>query len=79
MVLFLKWGDVDAIEQLVNLIGRREGIGDLLSQGSRRFGAHFGAEEEAVQVNGLETGLPRSARRFGDGAVVCHQSARRLP
>jgi aldehyde:ferredoxin oxidoreductase len=51
----LKWGDVDAIEQLVNLTGRREGIGELLSLGSRRFGAHFGAEEEAVQVNGLET------------------------
>ena len=50
----LKWGDVDAIEQLVNLTGRREGIGDLLAQGSRRFAAHFNAEEEAVQVNGLE-------------------------
>lgn len=50
----LKWGDVDAIEQLVRLTGSREGIGDLLAQGSRRFAAHFGAEEEAVQVNGLE-------------------------
>ncbi len=51
----LKWGDVAAIERLVNLIGRREGIGDLMAQGSRRFAAHFAAEEEAVQVNGLET------------------------
>lgn len=50
----LKWGDVDAIENLVRMTGSREGIGDLLAQGSRRFGAHFGAEEEAVQVNGLE-------------------------
>ena len=50
----LKWGDVDSIERLVDLIGRREGIGELLSLGSRRFAAHFGAEEEAVQVNGLE-------------------------
>jgi aldehyde:ferredoxin oxidoreductase len=50
----LKWGDVDAIEQLVRMTGSREGIGDLLAQGSRRFGAHFDAEEEAVQVNGLE-------------------------
>jgi aldehyde:ferredoxin oxidoreductase len=50
----LKWGDVDAIEQLVRMIGAREGIGDLLAQGSKRFGAHFNAEEEAVQVNGLE-------------------------
>lgn len=50
----LKWGDVDAIEQLVRLTGAREGIGELLALGSKRFAAHFGAEEEAVQVNGLE-------------------------
>ncbi|RPJ21804.1 MAG: aldehyde ferredoxin oxidoreductase [Chloroflexi bacterium] len=52
--LVLKWGDVDTIKQLVNQIGRRAGIGELLAQGSRRFGAHFDVEEEAVQVNGLE-------------------------
>jgi aldehyde:ferredoxin oxidoreductase len=51
----LKWGDVDAIEQLVNCVGRREGVGDLMAQGSRRFAAHFAVEEEAAQVNGLET------------------------
>ncbi|HAV76957.1 MAG TPA: hypothetical protein DCX53_06335, partial [Anaerolineae bacterium] len=50
----LKWGDVDAVEELVHLIGKREGIGNLLAQGSKRFAAHFGVEEEAVQVNGLE-------------------------
>jgi aldehyde:ferredoxin oxidoreductase len=50
----LNWGDVDAIEQLVRLTASRQGFGDLLALGSKRFGAHFGAEEEAVQVNGLE-------------------------
>jgi aldehyde:ferredoxin oxidoreductase len=50
----LNWGNVDAIEELVRLTGSNQGIGKLLSQGSKRFGAHFGAEEEAVQVNGLE-------------------------
>lgn len=52
--IVLNWGDVEAIKQLVHLIGRRERIGDLLAQGSRHFAAHFEAEEEAVQVNGLE-------------------------
>jgi aldehyde:ferredoxin oxidoreductase len=52
--IVLKWGDVDAIKQLVHLIGRRGQIGDLMAQGSRRFGAHFNQEQEAVQVNGLE-------------------------
>ncbi|HET9588109.1 MAG TPA: aldehyde ferredoxin oxidoreductase family protein [Anaerolineales bacterium] len=50
----LRWGDVDAVEELVRLTGVRQGIGDLLAQGARAFGRHFGAEEEAVQVNGLE-------------------------
>jgi aldehyde:ferredoxin oxidoreductase len=52
--LELKWGDVDVIEELVRLIGSSEGFGNLLAQGSKRFAAHFGVEEEAVQVNGLE-------------------------
>ena len=50
----LRWGDVDVIKQLVHRIGKREWIGDLMALGSRKFAAHFGAEEEAVQVNGLE-------------------------
>lgn len=50
----LKWSDVDVIKRLVQMTGSREGFGDLLAQGAKRFGAHFGAEEEAVQVNGLE-------------------------
>jgi aldehyde:ferredoxin oxidoreductase len=50
----LDWGDPAAVRQLIDLTARREGIGELLSRGSRQFGAAFGAEDEAVQVNGLE-------------------------
>jgi aldehyde:ferredoxin oxidoreductase len=50
----LNWGSFQAARQLIDLISRREGIGELLSRGSRKFGAAFGAEDEAVQVNGLE-------------------------
>ena len=50
----LRWGNVGAIEALVRLIGTREGMGNLMAEGSRSFAAYFGAEEEAVQVNGLE-------------------------
>ncbi len=52
--LELKWGDVAVVEQLVHLAARREGIGEVLAQGSRFLGRYFGKEEEAVQVNGLE-------------------------
>ena len=50
----LNWGDVEAVQRLLELTARRAGIGALISQGSRRLGEHFGAEEDAVQVNGLE-------------------------
>ncbi len=50
----LSWGDTAAAGKLLELTARREGIGEWLAQGSRRFAAHFGAEDEAVQVNGLE-------------------------
>jgi aldehyde:ferredoxin oxidoreductase len=52
--LELTWGNVAAVRELIHKIARREGIGDLLARGSRQFGATFGAEDEAVQVNGLE-------------------------
>jgi aldehyde:ferredoxin oxidoreductase len=50
----LTWGDVVGAQRLLPLIAHREGIGNLLADGSQRFAAHYGVEEEAVQVNGLE-------------------------
>jgi aldehyde:ferredoxin oxidoreductase len=50
----LHWGDTSAAAQLLHLMARREGIGEWMAQGSRRFAAHFSVVEEAVQVNGLE-------------------------
>jgi len=52
--LELAWGNIKAVEELIHLTARREGIGAFLALGSKRFGRHFGAEDEAVQVNGLE-------------------------
>jgi len=61
--LELKWGDVEIIEKLIHLTAKREGIGEVLAHGSRFLGRYFGAEEEAVQVNGLEVAYhdPRGA------------------
>ncbi len=73
--LVLRWGDVKTIEQLLHLTARSEGIGEYLAQGSRRFGLHFGAEEEAVQVNGLEVPY-HDPRAFSGMAVVYATSPR---
>ena len=50
----LKWGDNLVVKQLIDMIAHCDGIGELLAQGSRKFGAVFNAEDEAIQVNGLE-------------------------
>ncbi len=77
--LELKWGNAAVVRELVRMTATREGIGNLIAQGSRRLGKYFGAAEEAVQVNGLEVPYhdPRGVLR--DGFIVCHVAARRLP
>lgn len=52
--LDLVWGDAEQVEKLVHLAGSQDGFGKYLAQGARALGKRFDAEEEAVQVNGLE-------------------------
>ena len=52
--LRLHWGDVTTVEKLIHQTIRREGIGEYLAEGSRELGKHFGVQDAAVQVNGLE-------------------------
>jgi len=73
--LVLRWGDVKTIEQLLHMTAHRQGIGEFLAQGSKRFGQHFGAEEEAVQVNGLELAY-HDPRAFSGMALVYATSPR---
>lgn len=59
----LKWGDPRGAEALIERAIKGEGIGEWLRLGARGFGRKFGAEEMAVQVNGLEAAYhdPRGA------------------
>ncbi len=52
----LSWGSRAALLQLPELIARRQGIGDLLAQGTRRAAAEFGegARKLTAEVKGLE-------------------------
>ncbi|HHY45794.1 MAG TPA: aldehyde ferredoxin oxidoreductase family protein [Firmicutes bacterium] len=50
----ISFGDGEAVKELVVKIARREGIGDELAEGSRRFAGRHGAEEFAMQSKGLE-------------------------
>ena len=67
--LALRWGDPDTVAELIGMIARRESFGDALAEGSRWLGQRYGAEELAVQVNGLELGM-HDPRAFSAMALV---------
>ncbi len=50
----LHWGDPESAEQLLHQMAHRQGIGELLAQGSKAVAEHFHVPEMAVQVNNLE-------------------------
>jgi aldehyde:ferredoxin oxidoreductase len=62
--LELAWGDGEAIIQMLHLIGRREGIGDLFADGIRKAAAGLGpaAEPFAMEIGGEE--LPMHDAKF---------------
>lgn len=54
--LKLAWGDHAAMVKLVEMTGKREGIGRLIGEGSNRLAAKFGpeAKQYAMNVKGME-------------------------
>jgi aldehyde:ferredoxin oxidoreductase len=80
--LALRWGDAAPCFSLLDQIARREGFGALLAQGSRALGAAFGAEDLAVQVNGLDVGMHDPRAFTGQGLAyvtsprgACHNQS----
>ena len=76
------WGEVESALVFIEKIAKREGIGDLMAEGSLQFGDHFGVSELAAQVNGLE--LPQHDPRGFSGMAAgyatsprgaCHMAA----
>jgi aldehyde:ferredoxin oxidoreductase len=50
----LEWGNPAPLEDLITLAAHQEGFGAFLAEGARELGKRYGAEAEAVHVNGLE-------------------------
>jgi aldehyde:ferredoxin oxidoreductase len=51
---WLRFGDPEALTRAIELIGARDGLGDLLAEGSRRASAQAGGAAYAMHVKGLE-------------------------
>jgi len=64
-----RWGDSETVIELIRKIALREGIGNLLAEGTRRAAEIIGrgAEKYAMHVKGLEMPAydPRSAKAHG--------------
>jgi aldehyde:ferredoxin oxidoreductase len=73
--LALHWGDAGMVELLVHRTGRREGLGAYLAEGARALAGRFGAENEAVQVNGLE--VPYHDPRGASGMALVYATSPR--
>jgi len=67
--LNLAWGNAEAIVALTEKIGKREGFGNILAEGSRLAADHIGgcAKDFLSTVKGLEAPMhdPRSAHGYG--------------
>ncbi|NHJ13762.1 MAG: aldehyde ferredoxin oxidoreductase [Candidatus Thorarchaeota archaeon] len=65
----LSWGNVDSMVQLVEMIAKREGIGELLGKGVRNAAEEIGGDawKYAVHVKGLEASGqdPRAHQSIG--------------
>jgi len=70
----LSFGNAEAMVKMVEMIGERKGIGDLLAEGVKRAAERIsnGAEEFAVHVKGQEVPMhePRLKRGLGLGYAV---------
>ncbi len=72
--IILRFGNADAMVRMVEMIGLREGIGDLLAEGSMRAAKRIGggAERLAIHVKGQEVPMhePRLKKALGLGYAI---------
>lgn len=73
--IHVRYGDPEVIHQLIDMIARREGFGDILAEGSASLAAWCGAPELAVVVNRMEAPL-HDPRAFSGMAVTYALSPR---
>ena len=73
----IEWGNPATLHGLIERIALRQGIGDILAEGTKRAAERIGggAERYAMQVKGLE--LPRQEPRFAKGFGLGHATSNR--
>ena len=73
--LEIRYGDVQMIHQLIHMMARREGFGDVLADGNAALAERFDVPELAVTVNRLEVPM-HDPRAFAGMAAIYALSPR---
>ncbi|MHA1626363.1 MAG: aldehyde ferredoxin oxidoreductase family protein [Candidatus Asgardarchaeia archaeon] len=76
----IEWGDFDKAKELTRLIAYREGVGNLLAEGTKRISEMLGqnSSEWAMQIKGLEISAydchyaPAMALSYGTSPIGAH-------
>lgn len=71
----LKWGDAEILEQLIQDIAYKRGIGKELASGSKRLAEKYDKPELAMQVKGME--LPAYDPRGAQGQALAFATSNR--
>lgn len=76
----LNFGNGQALLAILGQIGKREGLGDILAEGSRRAAERFGVPELAMQAKGMEfaTYEPRGVKGMGLSYAVCSKGGHHM-
>ncbi|HBW39036.1 aldehyde ferredoxin oxidoreductase family protein [Desulfosporosinus sp. BICA1-9] len=71
----LTFGDCSLLEELVKQVATREGIGDVLAEGTKRISERYGGSDFAMNVKGLEIAAyePRAAQGMGLGYATSNR------
>ncbi|MFW9844264.1 MAG: aldehyde ferredoxin oxidoreductase family protein [Candidatus Thorarchaeota archaeon] len=70
-----KWDDADTVIETIHKIAKREGIGNILAEGSLALGKKHNAEESVLHVRGLE--IPNHDPRAFAGMTTVYTTASR--
>lgn len=77
--LELTWGNTEAVIELIHLIGKKKGFGEILGLGSREAAKRIGkqSEEYAMHVKGLELAMhdPRARTSLGLAYATSNRGA----
>jgi aldehyde:ferredoxin oxidoreductase len=73
----LKWGDYQEMVALLTKVAERDGIGDILAEGTERTAKHFGHPEIGMTVKGMAIPAydPRGIKGMGLGYATSNRGA----